>query len=714
MLGLTRKLLYSKPKKTDSALLAQFYHADVDLCTVAAELDSFDGRKNPARCAALVAQLRQYQDHVLRLIQSMMEEVVPEQRASRDFRIKYPEDLIQDGLAGQLWFGAECLAAGSSILNREIESESMRPLAKSLTKQLDQLRRALRDQSTRDPLFYPDKIKSAFIKFDESFAEFELSYVTAMVPVKTVKEYDMSQEVTVLFSETVSRALAHGLITGDMLEYYDPVLMFTIPRLAIVTGLVFFPQGPLNPDRRSQDLSELFRPFQSLLKRIRELLWTLTQNELRFLERLLCNLEQAAEEDTTPVSTSKTQTAELDALKTQNASPSLFNDISNVQSFNGMNSESSRADDFRAALFNMLDGLSYPTDQAAGSASEQPADLPPELGNNNLSQTTNTSDNSTLIVLNETIQPLTELSNEPNHAIARIDMPSTRTREQNPSHTSVTSRSRRAKRQQSADPTTSQPLSSEFVFNLPDGAAQDVDDMEVSAFAGPSQVTLHRSVSNILPGRVTNLTIDDESTDSSEISMSDFETSSGSESPTMRHKQLSARPLGDEKADSLRGRYRNAQELLHKLFVCISGVADQLQSNFACDLRNILKCVFELHTGDDTFVDTLDKKPSAVPQTSDNESEPLQAPPAWVPDSEMDKCCSCRLPFTVIRRRHHCRNCGLIFCARCSANSAPLPNYGYEQAVRICNLCYVYRINPFFMDDSTQETYNSASRRQQS
>lgn len=36
-----------------------------------------------------------------------MDEVIKDQRASRDFRVKYPEDLIQDGLAGQLWFGAE-------------------------------------------------------------------------------------------------------------------------------------------------------------------------------------------------------------------------------------------------------------------------------------------------------------------------------------------------------------------------------------------------------------------------------------------------------------------------------------------------------------------------------------------------------------------------------------------------------------------------------
>lgn len=39
-------------------------------------------------------------------------------------------------------------------------------------------------------------------------------------------------------------------------------------------------------------------------------------------------------------------------------------------------------------------------------------------------------------------------------------------------------------------------------------------------------------------------------------------------------------------------RFSDAQDLIHRLFVCISGVADQLQTNYASDLRKILKCVF--------------------------------------------------------------------------------------------------------------------------
>ena len=39
-----RELLY-RPKRSDKSLLARFYFADMNLNAVAAELDSFDGRK---------------------------------------------------------------------------------------------------------------------------------------------------------------------------------------------------------------------------------------------------------------------------------------------------------------------------------------------------------------------------------------------------------------------------------------------------------------------------------------------------------------------------------------------------------------------------------------------------------------------------------------------------------------------------------------------
>jgi len=87
--------------------LAEFFYADEELNGIAAELDSFDGRKNPERCSSLVNQLRQCQDKVLTVLEKILEYVIPEKRASRDFRVKFPDNVLQDSLAGQLWFGAE-------------------------------------------------------------------------------------------------------------------------------------------------------------------------------------------------------------------------------------------------------------------------------------------------------------------------------------------------------------------------------------------------------------------------------------------------------------------------------------------------------------------------------------------------------------------------------------------------------------------------------
>lgn len=34
--------------------------------------------------------------------------------------------------------------------------------------------------------------------------------------------------------------------------------------------------------------------------------------------------------------------------------------------------------------------------------------------------------------------------------------------------------------------------------------------------------------------------------------------------------------------------------------------------------------------------------------------------PEWVPDSTCSQCSACRSPFTLLRRRHHCRSCGRV------------------------------------------------------
>lgn len=38
----------------------------------------------------------------------------------------------------------------------------------------------------------------------------------------------------------------------------------------------------------------------------------------------------------------------------------------------------------------------------------------------------------------------------------------------------------------------------------------------------------------------------------------------------------------------------------------------------------------------------------------------LTDPPDWVPDEVCSYCTACKAPFTVIRRKHHCRSCGKV------------------------------------------------------
>ena len=40
----------------------------------------------------------------------------PDGRANREFRVKFPDEIVTENLGGQLWFGAECLAAGMYLL----------------------------------------------------------------------------------------------------------------------------------------------------------------------------------------------------------------------------------------------------------------------------------------------------------------------------------------------------------------------------------------------------------------------------------------------------------------------------------------------------------------------------------------------------------------------------------------------------------------------
>eukprot|EP01012_Entosiphon_sulcatum_P006242 TRINITY_DN12935_c0_g1_i1.p1 TRINITY_DN12935_c0_g1~~TRINITY_DN12935_c0_g1_i1.p1 ORF type:complete len:502 (+),score=98.92 TRINITY_DN12935_c0_g1_i1:121-1626(+) len=58
----------------------------------------------------------------------------------------------------------------------------------------------------------------------------------------------------------------------------------------------------------------------------------------------------------------------------------------------------------------------------------------------------------------------------------------------------------------------------------------------------------------------------------------------------------------------------------------------------------------------------------------------------WKPDSAVSACEMCSSPFNLVRRRHHCRACGGIFCGGCSRVRSQLAIS--DAAQRVCLKCF--------------------------
>ncbi|XP_054680974.1 lateral signaling target protein 2 homolog isoform X4 [Grus americana] len=920
MMNRFRKWLY-KPKRTDPQLLAQFYYADEELNQVAAELDSLDGRKDPQRCTLLVNQFRSCQDNVLNIINQIMDECIPHERANRDFCVKFPEEIRHDNLAGQLWFGAECLAAGSIIMNREIESMAMRPLAKDLTRSLEEVRNIIRDQALRDLNLYTEKMKDSLKHFDVLFAEFELSYVSAMVPVKSPKEYYVQQEVIVLFCETVERALRLGYLTQDMIDDYEPALMFTIPRLAIVCGLVVYSEGPLNLDHKPEDMSELFRPFHTLLRKIRDLLQTLTEDELHTLERNLCisqdvdfpvRADPEVPSVIAPGITATLPAKELSA-KAENTEAelacSMQYDEQELEQLNRMvhrvgdemssllsppsicqspahrptlrNSSSTEASPTRHHLDNLTDeedrvffmddldgagealaGLDSVSDTFAwvnnpchdskqnlqyrdallyenGHQTEETLllkDAESDLSNNNniedskqmsgisvqnscsclegpdsqlylngwdayaddaemaevIAHRTGGMKISATVIFNpkspsSSESPVTTpeaaiscvpgsanpLANEEEDESHKLSIAATNclinscvccgscedSREDsveglktkhsaggvvNASYTLVKSKEidhvdnldNSVPAQETLKPETSAllaerdlgreeqklPLSSKCLAHSSGSQVGAENDSQGEAESISNQQKWEKRKQLCEKKQDNNEDAGGERTAKEDVksrSSSSLMTSScSSDDIDQEEIQLALQAAKIATREKIRSRFHGSNDLIHRLFVCISGVADQLQTNYASDLRSILKTLFEVMA---TKPETEDKEKQkkvnqglrnaaledcALCQESISSSElaakardgDFEDPPDWVPDEVCSYCTACKAPFTVIRRKHHCRSCGKIFCSRCSSHSAPLPRYGQMKPVRVCTHCYMFHVTPFYSD----------------
>ncbi|CAG9820534.1 unnamed protein product [Phaedon cochleariae] len=60
--------------------------------------------------------------------------------------------------------------------------------------------------------------------------------------------------------------------------------------------------------------------------------------------------------------------------------------------------------------------------------------------------------------------------------------------------------------------------------------------------------------------------------------------------------------------------------------------------------------------------------------------------PHWIPDADATSCLHCDMKFTVLKRRHHCRACGLVLCSKCCHLRFKLDYLDAE--ARVCNKCH--------------------------
>ncbi|XP_042287009.1 myotubularin-related protein 4 isoform X2 [Thunnus maccoyii] len=60
----------------------------------------------------------------------------------------------------------------------------------------------------------------------------------------------------------------------------------------------------------------------------------------------------------------------------------------------------------------------------------------------------------------------------------------------------------------------------------------------------------------------------------------------------------------------------------------------------------------------------------------------------WVPDHMASHCFNCDCEFWIAKRRHHCRNCGNVFCKDCCHLKLPIPDQQLYDPVLVCNTCH--------------------------
>lgn len=109
---------------------------------------------------------------------------------------------------------------------------------------------------------------------------------------------------------------------------------------------------------------------------------------------------------------------------------------------------------------------------------------------------------------------------------------------------------------------------------------------------------------------------------------------------------------------------------------------DNLNDSANKDKPNLTSSTENCHNSNETQNSASGDNPTSVASNMLGKAAPF-----WTPDSEAMNCLQCNLKFTVVKRRHHCRACGLVLCSKCCYLKYKL-EYMDNQEARVCTKCF--------------------------
>uniref|UniRef100_A0A1I8FJS2 FYVE-type domain-containing protein n=1 Tax=Macrostomum lignano TaxID=282301 RepID=A0A1I8FJS2_9PLAT len=221
---------------------------------------ALDADKQQDRVSELIGELKECQQRVMKLMLELMNELIPDRRHPKDFRMKFPDEVVQEGLEGQLWYAVR--VPGCWILHSVQGGWRLRasPAAghSGDPRRREWTRRLLRDEASRS---YFGAEPRANRRLLDQLALFDR--ILAAVRVELRGWPCCSPRLR-------PGPWLAGTSAAMTIDECEPTLMIVLPRLAVLHGLLVHPDGPLSTkDRPASKLCPLFRAFHSHLDRVR-------------------------------------------------------------------------------------------------------------------------------------------------------------------------------------------------------------------------------------------------------------------------------------------------------------------------------------------------------------------------------------------------------------------------------------------------------------